>query len=101
MTYTSRTRDRYRLAVTGVTTVVAAAAVVATGWLAGAAAHEQAQREAETNPDAVVRERPLKTRDTTRYADETTPAPVGPGGEVTSPDPASSAPSVPAPSSGS
>lgn len=87
MPYSSRTRDRYRLVVTGATTVAAAAAVVTTGWLAGAAAHEQAQKEAETNPDAVVRDRPTVVRETTRYADETTRAPVGPGGEVTSPAP--------------
>lgn len=47
MTYTSTTRDRYRLAVWTATAAVAAGAITATGWVAGAAAHEQAQDDAE------------------------------------------------------
>lgn len=46
MTYTAATRDRYRLAVWASTATVAAGAITATGWLAGAAAHDQAELDA-------------------------------------------------------
>jgi hypothetical protein len=46
MTYSSRTRDRYRLAVSAATGVVTVGAFTATGWLAGAAAHDTAAAKA-------------------------------------------------------
>jgi hypothetical protein len=112
MTYTSTTRDRYRLAVWSVTAAVAAGAITATGWVAGAAAQDQAQddsaRQAEQDaqarqeydawlarygeqprtrkPRAVLRQRPVRTRVTTRYITATSPtAAVGTGGTVSTP----------------
>ena len=110
MTYTPRSRERYRAAVWATTATVAAGAISATGWVAGAAAHDeatdaavnqaaqdaQAQREhdrwlaryGDASPSRerrhpVVRQRPTRTRVTIRYvtAAGTNPAP-GPGGTV-------------------
>ena len=112
MTYTASTRDRYRLAVWTATASVAAGAIAATGWAAGAAAHEQARADAAKKteqdaradaeyaawlaqygnqaaarkPRAIVRQRPTRTRVTTRYVTATSPAAaVGPGGTVSTP----------------
>lgn len=109
MTYTSTTRDRYRLAVWTTTAAVAAGAITATGWVAGSAAQRQAQDDATqqaeqdaqaqqeydawlarygeqprtATPQAVVRSRPVRTRVTTRYVTATAPtASVGAGGTV-------------------
>jgi hypothetical protein len=125
MTYDARTRDRYRLAVTATTAAMAAGAVVATGWLAGAAAQDHARVTAEQQarkdavarqrydawvarygdpsqyrrPSTVVRERPTRTRVTTRYVAGAAPSTtVGPGGTLTVPSrPAQTAGSVPPP----
>lgn len=97
MSYSSRSRDRYRLAVTAVTGIAAAGVLSATGWLAGAAASnynaEQAKGQAEQDavaakaakaqaryeakvarqqtralqPATALHERPARTRVTTRY----------------------------------
>ena len=128
MTYTSTTRDRYRLVVWAVTTSVAAGAVTATGWVAGAAAREHAQDEAARRaeqdaearqeydawlarygeqprtrtPRTLVRQRPVRTRVTTRYvsaAGQT--AAVGPGGTVSTPSASTSTTSQHPGSSGS
>jgi len=40
MTYTARTRDRYRLALAALTGVTTVGALTACGWLAGTAAHD-------------------------------------------------------------
>ena len=117
MTYTSTTRDRYRLAVWTATAAVAAGAITATGWVAGAAAQDKAQddsaRQAEqdaqarreydawlalygeqprtSKPRAVLRQRPVRTRVTTRYLAATSPtAAVGTGGTVSIPSTSSS-----------
>lgn len=112
MTYTSCTRDRYRFAVWTTTAAVAAGALTATGWVAGAAAHDRAQddaaRQAEQDaqagaeyaawlarygdqarsqrPRTVVRQRPARTRVSTRYVIATgSTAAVGAGGTVSTP----------------
>lgn len=112
MTYTPTTRDRYRLAVWTTTATLAAGAMAATGWVAGAAAHAQAQddavRQAEQaaldaqaraeydawlarygekpqtqKPRVIVRQHPARTRVTTRYVTAAIPtAAVGAGGSV-------------------
>lgn len=117
MTYTSSTRDRYRLAVSATTAAVAAGAMTATGWMAGAAAQDYSQTEARKQaeqdqraqeqyaawvaengdrvvaqrPRVVLRQRPTKTRSTTRYVTAAgTSASVGPGGTVSNPVPSTS-----------
>jgi len=112
MVYDSRSRDRYRLAVTATTATIAAGAIIATGWLAGAAASDHARTAAEqqATKDAlarkrydawvakygdpsryqpsgtVLRQRPTKTRVTTRYVRGTaSQGSVGPGGTVSVP----------------
>lgn len=108
MSYDARTRDRYRLAVLATTATLGAAAITATGWLTGAAAHAQDEKEAQeqANQDAdaraaydswvrsygspeaqeprtIVRERPSRTRVTTRYVTAAAPpSSVGGGGTV-------------------
>ena len=47
MSYSPRTRDRYRLLVTALTGTTAAAAIAGTGWVAGAVAHSQDQAAAQ------------------------------------------------------
>jgi hypothetical protein len=48
MTYTGRTRDGYRRALTAVTTLTTVGALTACGWLAGTAAHDHnAQQQAQ------------------------------------------------------
>lgn len=95
MSYDSSTRDRYRLAVRATTATVAAGAMTATGWLAGAAAQDQAKVTAEKQaaenarlaqtPTTIVRERPATTRVTTRYITAARPSDsVGNGGDVNS-----------------
>lgn len=96
MSYDSNTRDRYRLAVRATTASVAAGAMTATGWLAGAAAQDQAQvtaekqaaqdaRQAAQKPTTIVRERPTTTRVTTRYITAARSSdPIGNGGDVNS-----------------
>ena len=108
MSYSSRTRDRYRLAVTAATGSLAAAAIAGTGWVVGAVAHDQAQQDAvqaeadralaryearvarqqaaAQQPDTVLRQRPTRTRVTTRYVSgSATTIPVGGGGTVSTP----------------
>lgn len=123
-----RRRDRYQLAVVGLTGLATAGSLAATGWLAGQAAHDWAAQQAPaTTPAAttstpvdpvgmtprrtadrkdredredrvVLRDRPTRTRVSTQYV--TAPAPVGGGGSVSStPSQAHNPP--PAPSSGS
>jgi len=96
MTYDFRTRDRYRLAVRATTATVAAGAMAATGWLAGAAAQDhakvlaeqQAARDAQAasmsqTPRTIIRTRPATTRVTTRYITAArSSVPVGDGGHV-------------------
>lgn len=120
MTYTASTRDRYRLAVWTTTAAVAAGAVTATGWVAGAAAQqqdradaaEQARQDAQARKEydawlaaygdqaaerpvrTVVRHRPTRTRVTTRYVTASATTSVGAGGTVSTPAP--SAPPAPA-----
>lgn len=116
MAYTSRDRDRGRLAVAATTGLGAVGALTATGWLAGVAASEQAQ-DSTTTSDATttatqpganrpagreLRQRPYVTRVTLRYVPaagtQLTPAP---GGAVTSVAPAASTSSSSSSSSGS
>lgn len=93
MTYDFRTRDRYRLAVRATTATVAAGAMAATGWLAGAAAQDHAKVLAEQQaardasvipaPQTIIRARPATTRVTTRYITAArSSVPVGDGGNV-------------------
>ena len=116
MTYTASTRDRYRLAVLTTTASVAAGAIAATGWAAGAAARDQAETDAAQQaeqdaranaeyaawqeqygtqavtrkPRTIVRQRPTRTRVSMRYVTATSPvAAVGPGGTVSTPTTAS------------
>lgn len=104
MSYSPRSRDRYRLAVVAVSGLAAAGALTSTGWLAGAAAQDyaaqQASRQAEQDaagakaaraqakyeravarqktralrPRVVLRPRPTTTRVTTRYVQGAAPA---------------------------
>jgi hypothetical protein len=112
MTYTARTRDRYRLAVTMTTATVAAGALAATGWLTGAAAQDHAQEAADQQAEkdaaaraaydawvakygdpaqyqgarTVVRDRPTKTRVTTRYVSGAgASVSLGQGGTISTP----------------
>ena len=93
MSYDSRTRDRYRLAVRATTAAVAAGAMAATGWLTGAAALDHANTIAaqqatqnagvDQKPRTILRARPTTTRVTTRYITAAKPsAPIGDGGTV-------------------
>jgi hypothetical protein len=103
MAYTSRDRDRGRLAVAAVTGLGAAGALTATGWLAGVAASQTAQDTVPTGDDSAstttqagnrpagrqLLRRPYVTRVTLRYV-PAVGTPVGPaaGGSVTSAGPA-------------
>ena len=120
MSYTARNRDRHRLAVSAVTGVVTVASLTSVGWLTGAAAddfeQEQAEKEARAAQELaeynkalarsqrhdVLRQRPARTRVTTRYVTAGTAGTanaVGAGGTVSSP--ATSGSSGPGPSGGS
>lgn len=130
MTYSSRTRDGYRLGVTAATGLAVAATVTATGWLAGVAADAPSADTTSPSgssgsagstsgtddtgvPRTVVRHRPTGVKITNRYVTQTGSVSVGGGGTVvTSPGtPAPAAPPAapppppaapaPAPSSGS
>lgn len=118
MSYDRRTRDRFRLVVTGVTGLVGVTAATLTGLLMGLASRDYAAQQADqeaTNPtpapqakaQAKARQhrapklipRPHVTRVTVRYVTEGSSNPVGSGGSVTSSAPAqSSQSSQPAPS---
>lgn len=105
MTYSSRTRDAYRVGVTALTAVAAASALAATGWLAGAAAHGPSAGDSTSSPDqgakgTVVRDRATGVRVTTRYVTKAGSVTVGNGGTVVT-SPASPPSPAPAPSSGS
>lgn len=124
MAYTTRTRDRYRLAVRTTTAIVAAGAIAATGWLTGAAAQDHARAAADQQarkdaaarkaydvwvaeygdpahyqgPQTVLRERPTKTRVTTRYVSGAgSSASLGQGGTVSTPSQPGSTNPVPPP----
>jgi len=122
MSYTARNRDRHRLAVSAVTGVITVGSLTSIGWLTGAAAddfeQEQAEKEARAAQElaeynaalarsqrpTALRERPTRTRVTTRYvtAGGAINA-VGAGGTVTSSSPSggSSGPSASGSSGGS
>lgn len=104
MTYDAKSRDRYRRAVTGVTGALTAGVLVGTGAISGQAAHDlnqqaaaeqakqaeeyaawQAERAAydaevarlrAENPPVVVKQRPTRTRVTTRYVNGGSPSSV-------------------------
>ncbi len=128
MTYTSRDRDRGRLASVAVTGIGAVGALTATGWLMGAVATDAASEQAVPAAGAVtpaapaatdagqsrqdrarrpaLRHRPYVTRVTLRYVTATrvTSSVPGPGGALTAGGPSavsSSGSSGPGPSSGS
>jgi hypothetical protein len=120
----ARRRDRYRYAVAGLTGLAAAGSLTATGWVAGQAAQAWSAQQGVVpapattggpaaavprpaahrthprtrKPQVVQRDRPTRTRVSTRYV--TPAAPVGGGGSVASSS-HSSTHSSPAPSSGS
>lgn len=103
MSYTARNRERHRLAVSAVTGVVTVGSLTSIGWLTGAAAddfeQEQAGKKARAAQElaeynaalarsqrpTALRERPTRTRVTTRYviAGGATNA-VGTGGTLSS-----------------
>ena len=118
MSYSARTRDIYRGALTAVTGLSTVGAVAASGWLAGAAAHDhsvqmaaqkaekdQAERQRlgawyAAHPQVVLKQRPVVTVVQTR----TVPAgEVGTGGSLSASGsaPASSASSAGSSGSGS
>lgn len=115
MSYSQRTRDRYRLAVSAVTGLTAAGALTAGGWLAGVAAQTTgagsdtapppappptdtvpAATPSRTPPKVVVKERPQVTRVTTRYVTSPGGPAVGGGGTVTAQTSAGSSHAQPA-----
>ena len=77
MSYSAKDRDRGRATVTAMTAAVTVGSLTSMGWLAGAAADEhnesQAQAEETQRPASgvriVVRERPTRTRFTVRYVE--------------------------------
>ena len=113
MAYTSRDRDRARLAVAGVTAFSTVGALTAAGWLAGVTISEVAASQptpggADTSsprstPRRDLPERPYVTRVTLRYVRAAVAVPVAPapGGSVTSVPSGSSGSSGPSDSSGS
>lgn len=120
MSYTARKRDRHRLAVSAVTGVVTVASLTSIGWLTGAAADDFEQQQAEKQAKAaqelaeynaalarsqrrdVLRQRPSRTRVTTRYVTAAASTnTVGAGGTVTSSGPSGSGSPGPGPSGGS
>ena len=134
MSYDAQSRDRHRRTVAIVTGAMTVGAISATGWLAGSAAsdfeREQAERQAAQEADEAraarareryerqlsrvqnrtLRERPTRTRVTTRFVsgDATTVPVVSAPPAASDPAPAPAAPPPPpapepppAPSSGS
>lgn len=105
MSYSARDRDRHRLAVSAVTGVVTVGSLTAVGWLAGAAAHDQAADQAARQAALTraraeyatalarsrgaarppLKQRPTRVRVTTRYVRGTATAAVGSGGTVSTP----------------
>ncbi len=130
MTYTPRTRDRYRVAVAAVTGVTTIGALTATGWLGGVAAadysKQELQRQAEQaaaaakqarqqaryeaavarqqslaeGPKVILRQRPQKTRVSTQYVQAAGTSSVGPGGSVSYPSTSQPASGTASPSGG-
>lgn len=128
MSYTPRTRDRYRLVAVSVTAATTVGALTATGWLSGVAASDYADQQNERaaeqaaaaakaeraqakyeaqlarsqEPKIVYKKRPVKTRVTTRYVTGSagTSSTVGAGGTITSSTPLTSSNSQPAGSGG-
>jgi hypothetical protein len=119
-----RRRNRYQHAVAALTGLAAAGSLTATGWLAGEAAHTWQNPDAagtgtgngaqdrsrpvpagsgddreDERPRILVRERPTRTRVSTRYV--TPAAPIGGGGSVRSTPTHAPQAVPPAPSSGS
>jgi hypothetical protein len=120
-----RRRDRYQHAVAGLTCLAVAGSLTATGWIAGQAAQAWSARDQTVpgtttpaqpvgaqpvatqrvrgrsveRPRVVLRDRPTRTRVSTRYV--TPAAPVLGGGTVGSSSSHSPHSSPPAPSSGS
>ena len=106
MTYSSKKRDRYRVAVTAVTGLTVAGTLTSAGWIAGAAAQDYEASQSTQQPDraaaatpqtrasathhevrraaprVVLRQRPTRVRTTTRYVAGATSAAVGGGGSV-------------------
>ena len=108
MAYTSRDRDRGRLAVATVTGLGAVGALTATGWLAGVAASQAAQEDSSSDASASptttngdgpgrreLRQRPSVTRVTVRYVPADAPVAPAAGGSLTSPAPAPRTSSTP------
>lgn len=113
MTYTSMTRDRYRLAVTAGTGLAVVGSLAAGGWLVGAAqetfeADQPAEPDQATSTagqgarpeDRGLRQRPTRTRITMRYVRAAGGSTVGTGGSLTAPPadtgPPAAPPDVPA-----
>ena len=133
MSYDAQSRDKHRRTVAVVTGAMTVGAISATGWLAGNAARDFEQEQAEKQAaeekaqaryeralarsgrqqDQQLRQRPTRTRVTTRYVSGDAPAapivnapsapdpaPAAPAPEPAEPPPAAPEP-PPAPSSGS
>ena len=103
MSYTARNRERHRLAVSAVTGVITVGSLTSLGWLTGAAADDFEQEQAEqkaraaqelaeyeaalarSQRPAALRERPTRTRVTTRYVTAAgATSTVGAGGTLSS-----------------
>lgn len=110
MTYTARSRERHRLAVSAVTGVLSIGSLTSVGWLTGSAAREHQQQQADQAAQAalqqarvyaaqraeyeaavvrsqrkvVLRERPKRVRVTTRYVTAGPRHAIGAGGTLSS-----------------